>query len=125
MNTFKWVLVAAALIQGGWFVFDGTRAFVLGDYVTARTGSRAGQLGPWSRLIARVGLDPRSNFVKGVHVFLGMAWLAGLILLLLRPESGRWMLLCCAIASLWYLPMGTVLSGITIAVLAIARFQPT
>ena len=64
MHWLKWILLALALLQGGWLVFDGTRALVVGDYVTPRSGVWAGQLGPWSRVLFAVGLEPRGRVVK-------------------------------------------------------------
>jgi hypothetical protein len=113
----KWIVLALALIQGGWLVFDGSRALIVGDYVTPSTGPHAGQLGPWSRIVSAIGLEPRSTFIKCVHLFLGIAWLIGLILFLVRPTAGWWVLLVCGVATLWYLPIGTVASLIVLAML--------
>jgi hypothetical protein len=110
MSAARIFIPVIALLIGGWLVFDGIRAFTTGDYLTARTGSRAGQLGPWSQLVVKAGLDPRSPFIKALHVALGLAWLIGLVLFLARPTFGWWLLLCCSVSTLWYLPLGTVLS---------------
>jgi hypothetical protein len=113
----KWIILALALIQGGWLAFDGGRALAVGDYVTPTSGPRAGQLGPWSRIVSALGFEPRSTVIKCLHLFLGIAWLIALVVFAVRPMSGWWAVLCCAIMSLWYLPMGTVLSIVVIALL--------
>jgi hypothetical protein len=114
--------VAIAVLQGGWLVFDGARALIVGDYVTPAAGSRAGQLGPWSRLVAALGLEPRGAFMKCVHVALGAAWLGSAAWFVAGPATGWWAVLACAVATLWYLPIGTVLGAIEIALLlAISR----
>ncbi|MCW5559288.1 MAG: hypothetical protein KIT22_15845 [Verrucomicrobiae bacterium] len=113
----KWVVLALALFQGGWLVFDGGRALIVGDYVTPSSGPHAGQLGPWSRLVSAVGLEPRGTLVKCLHLFLGLAWLAGLAAFWIRPGAGWWILLGCGVATLWYLPVGTLLSLIVMALL--------
>jgi hypothetical protein len=110
MQTLKWIVLALALFQGGWLTFDGGRALLIGDYVTPSSGPRAGQLGPWSRVVSAVGFEPRSTFIKCVHLFLGIAWLVGLVVLAARPGLGWRILFCCGIGTLWYLPMGTVVS---------------
>jgi hypothetical protein len=117
MQAMKWIVLALALLQGGWLMFDGGRALITGDYVTPTSGPRAGQLGPWSRIVSAVGLEPRGTFIKCLHPCLGMAWLIGLVAFAMRPASGWWFFLCCAVATLWYLPIGTFVSLIVLALL--------
>lgn len=117
MHMLKWIVIVLALLQGGWLVFDGGRAFIVGEYVTPRSGPRAGQLGPWSLVVAAVGLNPRGTVVKSLHVLLGVAWIVAIVVFGLRPASGWSLMLICALASLWYLPIGTVLSIVILALL--------
>jgi hypothetical protein len=70
------------VLLGGWMTFDGGRALVTGDYITPRTGSHAGQLGPWARLVRIVRIEPRSTLMKTIFVVLGAAWLALAVLAL-------------------------------------------
>ena len=119
----KWIVLALALFQGGWLLFDGGRALILGDYVTPTSGPRAGQLGPWSRIVSAVGLDPRSTFIKCLHLFLGLAWLIGLAAFVVRPASGWWVVLGCGVATLWYLPIGTLLSIIVVVLLLMPQLR--
>ena len=113
----KWIVLALALFQGGWLTFDGGRALIIGDYVTPTSGPRAGHFGPWSRIVSAVGFEPRSTVIKCLHLFLGIAWLIGLGAFIVRPTSGWWVLLCCGVATLWYLPIGTSLSIIVVVLL--------
>jgi hypothetical protein len=85
MSAARILVPAIALLIGGWLVFDGTRALTVGDYLTAKTGPRAGQLGPWSHLVAKAGLNAHGLFVKALHVLLGTLWLIGLTLFVVRP----------------------------------------
>jgi len=117
MHTLKWIVLVLALFQGGWLVFDGGRALIVGDYVTPTSGPRAGQLGPWSRIVSALGFEPRSTFVKCLHIVLGITWLVALIVFIMRPALGWWIIFGCAAASLWYLPVGTVMSVVIIALL--------
>lgn len=117
MQALKWIVLALVLFQGGWLTFDGGRALIVGDYVTPTSGPRSGQLGPWSRVISSVGFEPRSTFIKCLHLFLGLTWLATLIVMVVRPGFGWWLALCCGVATLWYLPIGTVVSIVVIVLL--------
>lgn len=110
-------VVILATILGVWMVFDGLRAFVVGDYVTSRTGAHAGRLGPWASIVRAVGLEPRSNLVRGLHVILGGCWLAAVAAVIIKGAQFSWLLLICAGMSLWYAPVGTVISLIVFAVL--------
>lgn len=99
-------VVVIALVVGGWLAFDGTRALTKGDYVTARGGA----LGPWSRVVSALGVNPRSAVMKWMHVLLGAGWVASALFFLFGVSSARVALLGCSVLTLWYLPLGTVLS---------------
>lgn len=118
MQKLKGIVLVLALVQGSWLTFDGIRALLVGDYVTPTSGSRAGQLGPWSLIVTAIGFEPRSKFVKFVHVFLGIAWIIASVVFLSRPGAGWWAVLFCSLASLWYLPIGTFVSIIVIGLLS-------
>ncbi len=113
------LVLLLALLEGGWLAFDGGRALIVGDYVTPSSGTYAGQLGPWSKLVSAVGIDPRSTLMKSIHLGLGSAWLVVIVCFALRLPWAWWAMLVCAVASLWYLPFGTLLSVIQIIVLAL------
>ena len=110
------VIVILVLIEGGWLLFDGGRALIVGDYVTP-SGRYAGQLGPWSYLVAAIGIEPRSTLMKSIHVGLGLALMISGIGLALRKRWGWWGVLLCAILGLWYLPFGTILNVALIVLL--------
>jgi hypothetical protein len=117
MQALKWIVLALALFQGGWLTFDGGRALLAGDYVTPASGPRAGQLGQWARVVSAVGFEPRSTFIKCFHLFLGIAWLVATFVFMVRPAAGWWVVLCCGVATLWYLPVGTMVSIVVIGLL--------
>lgn len=126
MQTLNWMVLSLALIQGGWLVYDGARSLIVGDYQTPKSGRCVGQLGPWARVVAAVGLDPRSPVIKFLHVGLGLAWLVSAATWPLWEPTSRWMLLGCAVGTLWYVPLGTLLSLVQVALLLLshARGQP-
>lgn len=100
---------------------DGFRALIIGDYITPVSGRFAGQLGPWSAIVATVGIPPRSTAMKGIFAGYGLTWLA---ISAAYAVGARWawpaMLLAAAL-SLWYLPLGTLFSLLLIALLLVQR----
>ena len=54
MDWKAWLIVLLVALNAGWMIFDGTRALTVGDYVTAASGDRAGQLGPWATLVKAI-----------------------------------------------------------------------
>lgn len=117
MHGVLWVAVGLALLLGCWLAFDGTWAFLTGDYVTPQAGEYAGQLGPWAKVVRLVGLDPRSPLVKGLHVLLGVTWLVAAVALAARQSWARGLLVGCAVASLWYVPVGTLIAVLELVLL--------
>ena len=115
------IVLLLALLEAGWLAFDGSRALIVGDYVTPRSGPHAGQLGPWSKLVAAVGIDPRSTLMKWIHVGLGVAWLGVAFVYAVGEPWARSGMLACAILGLWYLPIGTALSLAQIVLLVMTR----
>ena len=117
MTILRLPVLAIAVLIGGWLIFDGSRALIVGDYVTPRSGSSAGQPGPWSHVISALGFEPRSTAIKCLHVVLGLLWLGAAFCFQRSPSSGWVALLITSVCSLWYLPVGTVLSVAEIALL--------
>ena len=64
MSWKDWVIVILVAFTAGWMLFDGTRALIVGDYVTPASGEYAGQLGPWSNLVKADGIEPLSTLMK-------------------------------------------------------------
>src|SRR5258708_39359299 len=104
----SWVAVVLIALSAGWMLFDGMRALMAGDYVTASSGPYAGQLGPWSGLVKAVGIEPRSALMKSIFVGYGLAALAVLVCFVIGLSWARTLLLVIAMLGLWYLPIGTV-----------------
>jgi hypothetical protein len=113
----KYIVMALALLEAGWMAFDGSRALITGHYTTRSQGPGAGQLGPWTKPISAVGLDPRSTAMKVVFVGYGGIWLAATIAFALNPRKAQGAMLIAAAGSLWYLPVGTAFSCVQLACL--------
>lgn len=121
MTWLRWVVAVIGVLIGGWMTFDGSRALVKGDYVTPREGPYAGQLGPWSNLVRGAGLEPRSTPVKTVFVLFGLSWL---LFAAAHALGASWAwpgLLALSLLSLWYLPVGTILSVLELVLLFLVR----
>ena len=113
----RWIVVVLALVAAGWLAFDGAYALISGDYVTPRSGQHAGSLGPWSTLFSAIGIDPRSGVVKSLHVVIGIAWLGATVLFAFGVRRAWLAMMLCAVAALWYLPFGTLISLVVIGLL--------
>ena len=123
MSWLRWIIILLALLQAGWMAFDGSRALIVGDYVTPSSGEYAGQLGPWSRLVAAAGIPPRSILMKSIFVIYGLIWL--LITAAFAFTNAPWSwpaMFLAALLSLWYLPIGTALGLLQLLLLLILRF---
>ena len=121
----NWVVVAVLAIVGGFMTFDGIRALTLGDYLTPSKGEYAGQLGPWSRLVEAVGVDPRSTGMKVAFAVIGNIHLLAAVMVVtgVSPSAG-WLALLAAVLGLWYLPFGTVGSVIVLILVTTTALRP-
>ncbi|WP_448624658.1 hypothetical protein [Geodermatophilus sp. URMC 64] len=117
MRVLTWLTALLCALQGGYLLLDGVRALVVGSYITPRSGEHAGELGPWARLVAAVGIPPESTGMKLAFAVLGLLWLV-LALGVVLGASWAWVLgLALAVATLWYLVPGTVLSLLVLVLL--------
>jgi hypothetical protein len=119
MGFLRWIIVSLALIEAGWMAFDGTRALVVGNYVTPKDG----RLGPWSKVVSSIGIEPRSTLMKTVFSVFGTIWLIVTIAFAANLGWANTAMFVCAVASLWYLPLGTILGLLQILLLAIWRHK--
>jgi len=95
-------------------ILDGCRALLKGDFMTPRTGPRAGQLGPWAAIVSAVGISPRSMLMKWFFVLLGLTYLGMGVAFLAGVPWAKAELIAAAGLGLWYLPFGTLMNGLVI-----------
>jgi hypothetical protein len=114
-----WSAVLLCVVQGGYMLLDGGRALVVGSYLTPSSGEHAGQLGPWARLVALVGIEPESTGMRLVFVVLGVLWLV--LAAAVAVGRARRTGMALAICTLWYLVPGTVISLCVLLLLAPGR----
>lgn len=111
----RWLIAGLVVVNAGWMVFDGSRALVVGDYVTPASGRHAGQLGLWSKVVQAIGIPPRSTLMKGLFVAYGLAYLAMTAPFLLGAPWARPGMIALAALGLWHLPFGTAINLVVIA----------
>ena len=118
----KTILATVLLVStAGWMLFDGTRALIIGDYVTPQTGEYAGQLGPWSNLVQAVGIEPRSILMKLIFVTQGLGSLTLVTGYIFHKSWAKNALLIVALLGLWYLPIGTLINLLALSLLLLTR----
>ena len=117
MRALRWIVVALAALVAGWMVFDGTRALVVGEYVTPASGEYAGRLGPWADVVSALGIEPRSTGMKLFFVVYGLTWLAIVVAFARRVAWSTKAMTIAAVGNLWYLVVGTVASAIQLVML--------
>lgn len=117
MSWTGWLVVLLAGVCGAWMAFDGTRALVIGDFVTPTSGPYAGQLGPWARVLEAVGIPPRAMAIKLAFVVYGATQLASVAAFAAGAAWAPRLLLATAALGLWYVPFGTLLNGAAIVLL--------
>jgi hypothetical protein len=109
----KLAIAAVALLAGGWMIFDGIHVIALGKYFGPD------RPGPWSIAFTRLGVNPFS--LGPLFIGLGVLWLVFAIAMLSGHGWGRTGAAIVAIASLWYFPLGTILSLIYLGLLYASR----
>ena len=117
----KWIIVVLAVLNFGYMLFDGGRALIKGDYIRPTSGEYAGQLGPWSKLVKKIGIDPESTTMKIIFVAWGIFGLLVTVCYVMKLEWAANGLLIINILSLWYLVPGTISSALQIILLLIRR----
>ena len=117
MDWKHWLIILLVTITAAWMLFDGTRALIVGDYVTPQTGEYAGRLGPWSNMVMAIGIEPRSTLMKSIIVTYGLLALIVVISFALRISWSRSAIIVLCILGLWYLPIGTITNLIALILL--------
>ncbi len=121
MHWAKLVILFCCLVEAGWMSFDGSRALLVGDYITPKAGPHAGQIGPWRHVVQRLGVNPRGTPMKAFFAAYGIVWL-GLAVGFLRSATWGWAAMATAAAgAIWYLPFGTAFSVVQLVLLLLFR----
>lgn len=111
----KICLLFLSVLNGGWMVFEGMHVIRKGKYFGPE------KPGPWSKIVSSIGLDPFS--IGPFFVLLGITWFVSIAGLLMSATWGWYALLASAIATLWYIKVGTAISAVVIVLLVIFKIQ--
>ncbi|MCD6063625.1 MAG: hypothetical protein K0R82_1536 [Flavipsychrobacter sp.] len=117
------IIILMSLLHAGYMVFDGLRAFITGDYIRPETGKYAGQLGPWTKVVEPLGIDPMSPGMKSIFVILGLFGLVATAAFTFKRPNGWTLLVIFCIATLWNMMFGTMSSILVLLLLIIYRFR--
>lgn len=117
------IIIVMSLLNAGYMVFDGTRALITGDYLRFKSGRHAGQLGPWSVLAEKAGIDPMSVLMKMIFLVVGVYGLVAVRAFAANKPNGWLLLLLFCVFSAWNLMFGTMSSLIVALLLVLYKFS--
>ena len=118
----RWIVVILSFANTGYMAYDGTKALITGDYIRPKAGEYAGQLGPWTKLVEKIGIDPMSALMKSIFILFGVAGLIITICLALNMAWAWKAMMIYNICASWYLFFGTASSILQIILLVAIRF---
>jgi hypothetical protein len=109
----KIATAVVGLLAGGWMIVDGVHVLARGKYFGPD------RFGPWSLPFIKLGINPFS--LGPLFIALGVLWLVFLAGFLGGHAWGRVGAVIVAIATLWYVPLGTLLSLAYLCLLYVRR----
>jgi hypothetical protein len=109
----KYVVLILSLINGLWMLVDGVYVMLNGKFIGPE------KLGPWASVLSITGVDV---FKLGpMFMIFGLAWLVFVFCLFSNAGWAFWYGAVLAVATVWYLPVGTIISIIVLAGLLLFR----
>lgn len=121
----KVIIILLSLLNAGYMAFDGGRALILGDYIRPKDGAYAGQLGPWTKIVSSISIDPMSTVMKSIFLLIGIYGIVATLCFAFNIASGWKMLLVFCILSIWNLMSGTMSSLLVIVLLIVWKWKFT
>ncbi len=106
----RYLIIVLSLGNGLWMLADGIYVSLNGKYIGPE------KPGPWAWLIGLTGVDVFK--IGPVFIALGIAWLIFVSSFWLRASWARNLGLILSILTLWYLPVGSLISIVVFIVLA-------
>ena len=117
MTIVRMAILILSVVEAGWFLIEGIRALTTGNYYTPKAGKYKGQLGPWAKIVGAVGVDPRSLHMRSTFLIIGVIWFFFIICFALQIAWAWLGMVIMPILTLWYWPVGTLLSIMQVIIL--------
>lgn len=109
----KILLLILGLLNGSFMFIDGVYVIVNGKYIGPE------KPGPWANLFYKLDIDV---FKLGpVFIVYGLLWLLWVYALYTNAGWGYILGIAISICTLWYLPVGTLFSILTLCILLFAK----
>ena len=108
--------VVLSILEGLFMLSDGLHALITGRYFAP-----GGQSAPWATVVAAAGINPFSPGVKASLVILGAAFLLAAAAYAFYKRRSGFALGTVAVLTLWYLPLGTILSLVVLVSIAVSK----
>ena len=105
----KIIITLLSLLNGGYMLIDGMYVFVNGKYIGPQ------KPGPWANIFYKLNIDVYK--LGPMFILFGIAWFAFLFTLWTNNSKAYAMGMAISVLTLWYLPVGTVISIIVMALL--------
>lgn len=121
--TLRIIIILLSLLNAAYMAFDGGRALITGDYIRPADGDYAGQLGPWTKIVTAIGIDPMSTLMKSIFLIIGIYGIVATLCFAFNAQYGWKLLLVFSILSIWNLMFGTISSALVIILLLIWRWK--
>lgn len=109
----KILVTILAFIMGGYMLLDGIFVILKGKYIGPE------KPGPWANLFNAVNINPMK--LGPLFIIYGLLWLCWIGLLWMHHPAVYIAGLVISVLSLWYLPIGTLLSVILLIILLTSR----
>jgi hypothetical protein len=103
----RWAVLLVGLLNGAWMLIDGAYVLFNGKYIGPE------KPGPWASLLSLAGVDV---FKLGpAFILFGIAWLVFVGAFWMETSWARNLGLVLSVLTLWYLPVGTIISIVVFA----------
>ena len=106
-------LVLLAFLNGSYMFIDGLHVYLKGKYIGPD------KPGPWSELFYKLNIDVFK--IGWIFILYGILWLIWIYSYVTQKDWSFNMGLGISILTLWYLPIGTIISLVILAILLFAR----
>lgn len=109
----RYIIIILSIVNGGFMLIDGIHVMLKGKYIGPP------EPGPWANLFYKLKVDV---FKLGpLFIAFGLVWLVFVSGLWMQKSWSYPLGIAVSIFTLWYLPVGTLLSVIVLIMLFAAR----